>query len=338
MKRIVLNRLLGAIVQILAVTILAWLLFFVIARFTGASPARRIAGKLATPAEVAAVARVYGLNLPYWEQYLFFLNHLIHGDFGYSYVQQRPVSTIIWPALRATASLVLGAALIWLSVAALIGTYCGRKLHSIGDVGGRALSIIGMSIPVFWLAPMVAYLFGFEPTQGKLFGFSILPRGTSIFPIGGYVDLGTNPIEWAYHLILPWITLAAGFTAVYIRYFRTLTAEQLTEDYVRTAAAKGASTSRVLTRHVGRNVSPTISVLLGADIATALTGVFFVETVFAIPGLGYVGVSAVENLDYPVITAVVIVTAIVAVIANMLVDLLHAALDPRVRRVAAVSV
>lgn len=336
MKRIVFNRVLGALVQILVVTILAWLLFFVIARFTGASPARRIAGKLASPAQVAEVARAYGLNLPYWEQYLVFLNHLVHGNFGYSYVQQRPVSDIMWPALRATASLVLGACAIWLVVSAVIGTYCGRHLHSLGDVAGRALSIIGMSIPVFWLAPMVAYLFGFEPTQGKLFGFSILPRGTTIFPIEGYVNFGTNPAEWAYHLILPWFTLAAGFTAVYIRYFRTLTAEQLTEDYVRTAAAKGASTKRILLRHVGRNLAPTISAVLGADIATWITGVFFVETVFAIPGLGYVGVSAVENLDYPLITSVVVISAVIAVIANMVVDLLHLALDPRVRYVPAV--
>jgi peptide/nickel transport system permease protein len=336
MKRIVLNRVLGAIVQILLVTFLAWLLFFVVARFTGATPARRLAGKLASPARVAQVAKIYGLNLPYWEQYFVYLNHLLHGNFGFSYVQQRPVLDIVWPALRATASLVLGAALLWLSVSAVIGTFIGRRLHSVWDVVIRFLAVIGMSVPVFWLSPMLAYLFGFEPTQGKLFGFSILGKGTTIFPIGGYVPLGTNPAQWAYHLVLPWICLATAYAAVYIRYFRTLTAEQLSEDYVRTATAKGASSARVLTRHVGRNVSPTISVVLGADLASALTGVFFVETVFAIPGLGYVGVSAVQNLDYPVITAVVIVTAVVAVILNMVVDLLHAVLDPRVRRVVAV--
>lgn len=333
MRRVILHRLYGAIVQVLVVTLLAWLLFFVIARFTGASPALRIAGKLATPAQVAQVAKIYGLSKPYWQQYLIFLGKLLHGNFGFSYVQQRPVSSILWPAVRATSSLVLGAAALWILVAAPIGSYCGRKLHSLGDIAARALAVIGMSIPVFWLAPMIAYLFGFEPTQGKLLGLSILPRGTSIFPIGSYVDFGSNPIEWAYHLILPWITLAAGFAAVYIRYIRTLTAEQLSEDYTRTAAAKGASTSRILVRHVGRNVAPTVTVLLGADVATALSGVFFVETVFAIPGLGYVGLSAIENLDYPVITAVVIVSAIIAVIANMVVDLLHGALDPRVRRV-----
>ena len=114
-----------------------------------------------------------------------------------------------------------------------------------------------------------------------------------------------------------------------------MTAEQLGEDYTRTARAKGASTSRILLRHVGRNIAPTMTVLLGADVATALSGVFFVETVFNIPGLGWTGVSAIENLDYPVITGVVIVCAIIAVFANTIVDLLHGALDPRLRRVAA---
>ena len=127
--------------------------------------------------------------------------------------------------------------------------------------------------------------------------------------------------------------LAIGFAAVYIRFIRTLTAEQLSEDYARTAKAKGASTTRIMTRHVGRNVAPTVTVLIGADIATALTGVFFVETVFAIPGLGYTGLSAIENLDYPVITGVVIVAALIAVLANTVVDLMHAVLDPRLRRV-----
>lgn len=333
MRKVFAQRLLGAVVQVLMVTLAAWLLFYVIARFTGASPAQRIAGKSATPAQVALVAKNLGLNKPYWQQYLIFLNHLIHGDFGFSYVQMRPVSAILWPATRATASLVLGAAVIWLAIAAPVGSYAGLRPRSFGDVAGRTLAIIGMSIPVFWLAPMISYVFGYQPTQGILFGMPIVPVGTTLFPIEGYVDFGQSPVQWAYHLILPWITLAIGFAAVYIRFIRTLTAEQLSEDYARTAKAKGASTARIMTRHVGRNVAPTVTVLLGADIATALTGVFFVETVFAIPGLGYTGLSAIENLDYPVITGVVIVAALIAVLANTVVDLSHAALDPRLRRV-----
>jgi peptide/nickel transport system permease protein len=327
------TRILGALVQILVVTLLAWLLFYVISRFTGASPAQRIAGKTATPQQIALVAKNLGLDQPYWKQYLIFLGNLLHGNLGFSYVQQRPVSQIVWPAMRATASLVLGAAVIWLAIAIPVGAYGGLRPRSFGDVAGRTIAILGMSIPVFWLAPVIAYLFGYQPTQGRLLGMPILPVGTKLFPIGGYVDFGTNPAEWAYHLILPWITLAIGFAAVYIRFIRTLTSEQLGEDYTRTAWAKGASTQRVLVRHVGRNVTPSVTVLLGADIATALTGVFFVETVFAIPGIGYTGLSAIENLDYPVITAVIIVCAVIAVIANTVVDIAHMGLDPRIRHV-----
>jgi peptide/nickel transport system permease protein len=327
------TRILGALVQILVVTLLAWLLFYVISRFTGASPAQRIAGKTATPQQIALVSKELGLDQPYWKQYLIFLGNLLHGNLGFSYVQQRPVSQIVWPAMRATASLVLGAALIWLAIAIPVGAYGGLRPRSFGDVAGRTLAILGMSIPVFWLAPVIAYLLGYQPTQGKLFGLPVLPVGTKLFPIGGYVDFGTNPVQWAYHLILPCLTLAIGFAAVYIRFIRTLTAEQLGEDYTRTARAKGASTRRVLVRHVGRNVTPSVTVLLGADIATALTGVFFVETVFAIPGIGYTGLSAIENLDYPVITAVIIVCAVIAVIANTVVDIAHMGLDPRIRHV-----
>lgn len=333
MTRVIVGRLLGAVVQIFVVTLLAWLLFFVIARFTGASPAQRIAGKTASAAQVALVARNLGLDKPYWLQYLIFIGRLARGNFGYSYVQARPVSAILWPAIRATASLVGGAAVVWLAVAAPVGAYGGLRPRSLGDIAGRAIAILGMSIPVFWLAPVISYLFGYQPTQGKLLGLHMLPVGTQIFPIEGYTQLGADPVQWAYHLILPWITLAIGFAAVYIRFIRTLTAEQLAEDYTRTAKAKGASTSRVLIRHVGRNITPAVTVLLGADIATALTGVFFVETVFGIPGIGYTGLSAIENLDYPVITAVIILAALIAVLANTVVDIAHTALDPRIRQI-----
>jgi peptide/nickel transport system permease protein len=333
MRKVFGKRLAGAVVQVLMVTLLAWLLFYVIARFTGASPAQRIAGKNATAAQIAQVSAMLGLSKPYWQQYLIFLGHLATGNFGFSYVQQRPVSEILWPATLATFSLVAGAAVLWLLIAAPIGGYGGLRPRSFGDVTGRAVAILGMSIPVFWLAPMISFFFGYQPTQGELFGLPVLPVGTTIFPIQGYTDFGQNPAGWAYHLVLPWITLAIGFAAIYIRFIRTLTAEQLGEDYARTAKAKGASTRRVLVTHVGRNVAPTVTVLLGADIATALTGVFFVETVFAIPGLGFTGLSAIQNLDYPVITGVIIVAAVIAVLANTVVDLLHTVLDPRLRRV-----
>ena len=183
MRKVVAKRLAGAVVQVLMVTLLAWLLFYVIARFTGASPAQRIAGKNATAAQIAQVSAMLGLSKPYWQQYLIFLGHLATGNFGFSYVQQRPVSEILWPATLATASLVFGAAVLWLLIAAPIGGYGGLRPRSIGDVTGRAVAILGMSIPVFWLAPMVSYFLGYQPTQGELAGLHILPVGTSIFPI-----------------------------------------------------------------------------------------------------------------------------------------------------------
>src|SRR6202161_2070252 len=143
MIRLAGTRILGALVQILVVTLLAWLLFYVIARFTGASPAPRIAGKTASQAQIALVAKNLGLNQPYWRQYLTFLGRLLRGNFGFSYVQQRPVSQILWPALRATASLVLGAAVVWLSIAIPLGSYGGLRPRAFGDVAGRGIRVRG---------------------------------------------------------------------------------------------------------------------------------------------------------------------------------------------------
>jgi peptide/nickel transport system permease protein len=204
------------------------------------------------------------------------------------------------------------------------------KPRSIGDVTGRTFAILGMSVPIFWVAPMLSYLLAFQPTQGLLFGMHLLPKGTRIFPIDGYVRFGKHPGQWAHHLLLPWLAFATTFAAVYARYVRTLTLEQLSEDYVRTAEAKGVGTRRLLVRHVGRNVSPTLAVLLGVDIGTALGGTLFVETVFNVPGLGYTGIHAIQTLDYPLVTGVITFSAVVAVVANTAVDVLHGFLDPRV--------
>ena len=132
MRRLVARRLMGAVIQLLVVTVAAWLLFYVIARFTGASPAQRIAGKTASAAQIALVAKILGLNKPYWQQYLIFVGHLLHGNFGYSYFQDRAVSSILWPATRATASLVLGAAIIWIVIAAPRATSISVKTRPNG--------------------------------------------------------------------------------------------------------------------------------------------------------------------------------------------------------------
>jgi peptide/nickel transport system permease protein len=189
-------------------------------------------------------------------------------------------------------------------------------------------------MPVFWLSPILSYYLAYEPTQGRLFGMQILPVGTRLFPIDGYVKPSTDLLAWAHHLVLPWFALAAGFAAIYARFVRALTMEELGEDYARAVRAKGCSSRRTLLRHCGRNVAPVVITLLGIDVGVALGGALFVETVFALPGLGYVGLSSIENLDYPLTVGVITFAAICAVLANTIVDLVHAALDPRIRLAA----
>ena len=331
MKRFVLRRLGGGVVQVVIITFLAWMLFYVIARFTGATPALRAAGRNPSPERLAEVSHKLGTDRSYGVQYLKFLKGIFVGDFGYSFNQRRPVSDILFPAARATASVVVGGAIVWLLIAVPVGAYGALRPRSVGDVMGRTFAIFGMSVPIFWVAPMLSFLLAYQPTQGVLLGLHILPKGTRIFPIDGYVRLGDSPGQWAHHLLLPWLAYATTFAAVYARYVRTLVIEQLGEDYVRTAEAKGMRTSRLLARHVGRNVAPILAVLLGVDIGIALGGTLFVETVFNIPGLGYTGINSIQTLDYPLVTGVITFAAVVAVAANTFVDLLHGFLDPRVR-------
>ena len=331
MKRFVLRRLGGGVVQVVIITFLAWMLFFVIARFTGATPALRAAGRNPSPERLAEVSHKLGTDRSYGVQYLKFLKGIFVGDFGYSFNQRRPVSDILFPAARATASVVVGGAIVWLLIAVPVGADGALRPRSVGDVMGRTFAIFGMSVPIFWVAPMLSFLLAYQPTQGVLLGLHILPKGTRIFPIDGYVRLGDSPGQWAHHLLLPWLAYATTFAAVYARYVRTLVIEQLGEDYVRTAEAKGMRTSRLLARHVGRNVAPILAVLLGVDIGIALGGTLFVETVFNIPGLGYTGINSIQTLDYPLVTGVITFAAVVAVAANTFVDLLHGFLDPRVR-------
>lgn len=331
MKRFVAGRLGALVVQVVLITFIVWFIFFIIAAVTGATPAQRFAGRFATPQRIAQVAKVLGTNKPYWEQYFLFLWHAVRGNLGYSYLQQRPVIDILLPAAGATASVVLGGMVGWMLIATAIGSYGAMRPRSAGDVLGRGFAIVGMSLPLFLVAPMLALLFAFQPTQGELFGLHILPVGTRIFPIDGYVPLTQNPLQWAYHLVLPWLALSITYAAVYARYIRTLTIEHLSEDYVRTAEAKGVSRTRLLSRHVGRNVAPVTLAVLAADVGGALGGTIFVESVFNIPGLGYTGLQAIENLDYPLVAGVVLFAGIVAVLANAAVDLMHGLLDPRVR-------
>ena len=330
MIRYATHRLAVAAMQVLIITFVAYALFFLIADLTGANPAQRVAGKGATPARVREVAHIMGTDRPYYAQYALFVWRLAHGDLGYSFQRRQPVAEIVLPAAGVTASLVFGAAVIWLFIAIGIGLVGALKPRSLAD---RALTVAvqtAIAAPVFWIAPMLSFLLAYEPTQGRLLGVP-LGRRFNWLPIQGYVGPLANPLEWAHHLVLPWIALAIWFAALYARFVRAFVLEQLSEEYVTTARAKGASEWRIIRRHVGALVAPAVIVLLGLDIGVALGGALFVEQVFGLPGLGYVGLSSIQNLDYPLTVGTITFAAIVAVAAIAVADLAQAYLDPRVR-------
>jgi peptide/nickel transport system permease protein len=324
------RRLVAALVQLLSITLVAYVLFFLIADLTGANPAQRVAGKGASPARVRQIEHVMGIDRPWYAQYAHFVVGLAHGDLGFSFQRRQPVSQIVFPAAGVTASLVAGAAVLWLVIATVVGLVGALRPRSLID---RLLTIAvqtSIAAPVFWVAPMLSFLFAYQPTQGKLLGIS-LGRRVDWLPIEGYVGPLQNPVEWLHHLILPWLALAIGFAALYARFVRAFVLEQLAEEYVKTARAKGASEWRIIRHHVGRLVAPAIVTLLGLDVGVALGGALFVEQVFGLPGLGYTGLSSIENLDYPLTIGTITFAALVAVAANAASDLAQAVLDPRVR-------
>jgi peptide/nickel transport system permease protein len=329
--RFVVRRLLVGVAQVLLVTLLAYLLFYVISDVTGASPAERVAGHAASPAQIARVAHLLGTDKPIYVQYLNFLGNVVHGNFGYSFLQRRPATDLIIPAAGVSMSLILVAVVMWMLIAVPIGLVGALRPRSGWDRVLSAGAQIAIATPVFWLAPLVSYVLAYEPSQGNLLG---IPLGTSVsvFPIEGYVGLAAQPFQWLRHLLLPGFVLALGFAGLYARFVRALVMEQLDEDYVRTARAKGASQRQVLRSHVGRVVAPSIITLLGLDLGAAVGAVLFVELVFGLPGLGFVAINSIQNLDYPVTVGVVTFTGLLTVAAMTIADLLVAVLDPRVRR------
>lgn len=331
MIKYVVRRLGVALFQLLFITFVAYFLFFVIAQATGADPARRIAGKAATPERVQEVARAIGTDRPWYEQYARFVGNLTRGDLGYSYMKRRSVAEIIFPATKVTLGLLGGAALLWTIMAVPVGIVGALWPRSVSDRILAVLIQVAISAPVFWVAPMLSYLLAYQPSQGRLFG---VPLGFSVqvFPIQGYVEFGDSVGGWLWHLLLPWLAMALGYAALYARFVRALVSEQMAEDYVLVARAKGASEARILVSHVGRIVAPSFVTMLGMDIGAMMGGALFVEQAFGLPGLGYIAFSSIQSLDYPMTMGTITFAALMTVLLNTVADIVHALLDPRVRK------
>jgi peptide/nickel transport system permease protein len=282
--------------------------------------AHQLAGRAATPQVISLVIRNLGLDQPIMVQYWHFLDGLLHGNLGFSYFNQEPVDTMLKQDLPPTASLVLGGVILWLVAGLSVGIISAIRPRSLFDRSSSVGVLIGLSMPVFVIGELLI-LVVFVPLNQH--GFTWIQTG--------YSGPSQGLVTWMGHMILPWITLAAVQAAVYTRLTRGQLLDTMGEDYIRTARAKGLSERRVTFRHgVRAALTPVVS-QLGVDVGQLLGGVVVVEAVFGLGGLGQVSVEAINTDNLPVIIGFVIVAAAFVVVANIIVDLVYALLDPRVR-------
>jgi peptide/nickel transport system permease protein len=307
-----------AILVLWASTVLVFLLFFV-----GPGPdnvARTFAGRLATPARLAQIKQDLHLDQPIYLQYLHWVGNLLQGNLGTDYYKGQSVNSAVAAALPDTVSLVLGAAILWIGYGVISGVISAVRSRSLLDRGFTASALFFYSMPTFVLGLSLIWIFAYK-----------LSPVTQFFPFHGYVAITANPGQWFEYLILPWITLALITAAAYTRLTRTSMLEVMGEDYIRTARSKGMPERRVVFVHTLRSALTPVVTLAGLDIGTALGGAIITETLFGIPGLGWTVVQAIQVQDLPVIMAIVMLAAAFVVVANLIVDILYAVLDPRVR-------
>lgn len=317
MIRFLAQRLGFGVLVLLTLSSFVFFLFFV----APGDPARVIAGDKATEQQLEQIRTNLGVDRPMIEQYGSFLSRAVQGDLGYSYRNRQPVAQIILRRVPATVSLVAGAVVLWLSIGIPIGLMSARAPGSLRDRLGQGFILVGLSFPTFVLGMMALYTLYFLPRQA----------GFTLFPPGGYKPLTGGILDWAWHLALPWVTLALVMAALYARLTRGQMLEVLGEDYIRTARAKGLSERRVVWKHGMRAALTPLVTQLGADIAMLLGGVIVIEQVFGLQGVGQLAVQAVANQDRPIIIGVVLLGGVFIVAANIIVDLLYVILDPRVR-------
>jgi len=321
MALFIVRRLIGLVVVLFAITVLTFLIFFAT---PGLDPTRSLAGRNPTPETVAAVRHQFGLDRSKPEQYLLMMKRLFISRDLVSYGNQAlKVVPAITAATPVTFSLVIGAAVIWILLSILTGVLAVVLKGSIWDPLLMIVALIGISMPVFWLGEVANLI-----TQDRLhdtFLFSWVP------PLG-YTPLTENPWQWFLHLIIPWLTLAALYVGFYARVLRANLLDVANEDFVRTARAKGLSERRILTRHMLRTSMITFVSLFGLDFAVLVGGgALLTEVVFGLPGVGLLTYRSLQSLDLPVIMATVIYGAFFITIANAVVDILYARLDPRIR-------
>jgi peptide/nickel transport system permease protein len=314
--RYIIRRLLWVIVLMVAVSFLTFIIFYTL---PSADPAVLRAGK--NPALADQIRERLGLNDPWYQQYWIYMKDLVlHQDLGYSYQSNVSVKEELIDRLPASISVAIGAAVIWLLSGITIGIISALRSRTLLDRVTMGAALVAISAPVYWLGLVSLYLFSEDIGKFHLF------KGA-----GSYVPFSEDPGLWFGSLIMPWFVLAAAFAAFYARLLRGNMIEVMGEDYIRTARAKGLRERRVVLRHGLRSAITPVVTAAGLDIGILLGGTILVETVFNIPGVGRLSYEAIQNADLPLIQGTVLLGAFFIIVANLVVDVAYAYLDPRVR-------
>jgi peptide/nickel transport system permease protein len=321
MGRYLIRRVLFLILVLFVVSLLTFIIFM---KLPAGDPARRLAGRSTTPETLAEIRHSVGLDQPLWVQYGRFAKGLIpwpgwflNEDVYYSWANNVPVKEELFSRIPKTVVLALGAAGVWLIVGIPIGIISAIKRRSVFDRAGMVFALIGVSAPVFWLAYLFLFVFWYK--------LHLLPG----------INLPIDETLWESiargRFVLPWIVLALAFAAFYARMVRGNLIETMSEDYIRTARAKGLSERKVIFRHGLRSALTPVVTMLGLDLATLLGGAVITETIFAIPGVGQYLLLSVSSANFPGVMGVTLLAAFFIVTANLVVDVVYAFLDPRVR-------
>jgi peptide/nickel transport system permease protein len=320
MIRYIIRRMLWVVLVLLVISFITYLIFFVM---PSTDPAIIFAGKTPTKANVAEVRRQFGLDRPVLIQYGLFVKRVFLGDqygwpgLGFSFNTRSALKPIVFSRLLVTMQLALGAAVVWLLIGIPIGILSALRPRSVFDRLAMGFALFGVSTPVFFLGPVALYIFWFK--------LHLLP-GSGFYSVGQY-GLGT----WFSHMILPWVVLAMLYAAFYARMSRANLIETMNEDYIRTARAKGLNERRVVLKHGLRSALTPVVTMFGLDLGGLLGGAIITETVFNLQGIGNYAIRSVAEGDLYAILDITIIAAFFITFANLVVDIVYAFLDPRVR-------
>ena len=321
MLTFIVRRLLWMVVLLLVISFLTYLIFYTL---PSADPALLRAGRQPTPELIASIRETLGLDQPWYVQYLKYLERLVfHFDFGYSYQNNVSVREQIFDRLPATLTLAFGAMVVWLLVGIPVGIISAIRRGRASDRFAMGAALVLISAPVYWLGLVALYLFS------KDIGRIPLLPGQGAYPSQG--SIFSDPATVIPAMILPWCVLAASFAAIYARFLRGNLLEVMSEDYIRTARAKGLRERAVVFKHGVRSAITPIVTILGLDLGILLGGAILTETVFNIPGIGRLAFDAIQKSDMPTVQGTVIIGAFFIILLNLVVDVVYAFLDPRVR-------